>query len=77
MESEIKAGVWQGGIPGGHRYEWDLDQLDVVAAISLRPKDGNNLDPIFRSIDEILDDGDSATGNFVQNSDRYMLILER
>ncbi len=77
METEIKAQIWHQGVPGGHLYEWDFDQLNIIAAISIRPKDGNNSDPIFQAIDEMLDDGDIETGNFVLNGDRYMLILER
>jgi|UniRef100_UPI00404A46C2 prepilin-type N-terminal cleavage/methylation domain-containing protein len=58
----------------GGRWNWDKDRLGIVAAIATT---GVTADAIqMAEIDAIIDDGNLATGLFVENSGRYMWVLE-
>jgi prepilin-type N-terminal cleavage/methylation domain-containing protein len=58
----------------GGNWDWEHMAMGVTAGISLR---ASNADPAtLERIDDILDDGNLMTGNFISNGDRVTLILE-
>lgn len=58
---------------GGY-WDWEYQAMGVTAGISLRE---SNADPAtLERIDEILDDGNLLTGNFISNGNRVTFVLE-
>jgi prepilin-type N-terminal cleavage/methylation domain-containing protein len=58
----------------GGNWDWEYQTMGVVAGVSLYQ---SNAEPeILERIDEILDDGNLLTGNFISNGDRVTLVLE-
>lgn len=76
VSDQLQAKQWMETLPGGHLYEWDLDQNGITAAISIRPKSDYMDDPLFAAVDAMLDDGSTDTGSFRLVADRYMFVLE-
>jgi len=61
-------------IPGGW-YDWEYDRAGFKASISLAYE--RDFPEVFIKVDQILDDGNLATGSFVKAGGRYFYILER
>ena len=59
---------------GNGRWDWDFESTKVRAGISLK---GSSLDPaIIRRVDTILDDGNLASGRFINTSSGATYVLE-
>ncbi|HKJ91358.1 MAG TPA: hypothetical protein VJ960_09525, partial [Oceanipulchritudo sp.] len=57
----------------GGNYDWEYQVMSVTAGISIV---GSNLDTrLAEKIDEILDDGDLSSGQFISNGARYTYVL--
>ncbi len=67
---------WYQPPPNGGIWDWEVNRLGFVASVGLSEGDGN-LDPaVYVKLDDILDDGNLATGVFRKSGDRYLYILQ-
>jgi len=76
VEGYIRGTSWGERAPNGGYWDWELDRLGFVAGVGLSTGPRDN-PAVFVRVDEILDDGNLATGTFVRLSDRYVQILEQ
>jgi prepilin-type N-terminal cleavage/methylation domain-containing protein len=74
MDGALPMGAWGERTPAGGFYDWDQDVFGITAAVSI---DNPTVDlAVLQRIDDVLDDGDLATGIFRQRSGGVMYILE-
>lgn len=57
----------------GGSWDWEYDRLGYTAAIALVI--GDDQPEVFQRVDEMLDNGDLASGIFVKSGDRYLYVL--
>jgi prepilin-type N-terminal cleavage/methylation domain-containing protein len=75
MSGELRDANWTGVNSLGGRWNWDYNNFGVTASISTT---GVTVDSAqMAEIDAKIDDGNLATGNFVENSGRYLYILQK
>jgi prepilin-type N-terminal cleavage/methylation domain-containing protein len=67
---------WYEPAPNGGYWDWEVGRLGVVAAVGLSQGDGNLDIAVFMRVDEILDDGNLGTGQFIRAGSRYAYVLE-
>jgi len=65
---------WAEKTPIGGQWDWDYNQSGVVAAVSVF--EPNRTPDQMRKIDEKIDDGNLATGNFRSRVSGYMYVVE-
>ena len=71
MEGELPKFTEETAVGG--KYDWEFQVMGVTAGISIV---GSNLDArLAGKIDEILDDGDLSSGQFIVNGARYTFVL--
>lgn len=71
MEGELPKFTEETAVGG--KYDWEYMTMNVTAGISIV---GSNLDArLAGKIDEVLDDGDLSTGQFIANGNRYTYVL--
>ena len=76
MSGELRDADWMSTNSLGGLWDWDYKQNGITAAISTVAVtvDDNNM----REIDAMIDDGNLATGNFVESAaGRYSYILQK
>jgi len=74
MSGEIKDTAWAADTAVGGQWDWDFQQFGITAGISIyEPTVGVAQ---MREIDQRIDDGDLATGNFRARSQGYIYILQ-
>ena len=73
MEDNI-TNTWQRTAPNGGYWDWEIDRFGVTAAVGL--SDEGTLEEAFYRVDQILDDGNLASGNFLLAGNRYLYVLE-
>ncbi|MGJ3242658.1 MAG: type II secretion system protein [Opitutales bacterium] len=74
MDDYMRTHGWTESTPVGGNWDWDFDVKGVYAGISItKPTAGD--DP-FVIMDEVLDDGDLSSGEFIKNDDRFTYVLE-
>jgi type IV pilus assembly protein PilA len=72
--------AWQAGVngAGGGTYDWDYNVDNITAGIVIAINPANNADPVWAAVDQIIDDGNTATGNFfLVSSNRYKWIIAK
>jgi len=70
----LEGTAWFQPPPGGGYWDWEFDRLGYTAAIGLALN--SDWPEVMLRVDQILDDGELASGNFVQVSNRYLYVLE-
>jgi type IV pilus assembly protein PilA len=78
--ANFPAAAWLGGVKaaGGGLYDWDFNVDGITAGIVILIDPSNNADPVWAAVDQIMDDGNTATGNFfLVAPNRYKLIIQR
>ena len=70
----LEGSAWFQPVPGGGYWDWELNRFGHKASVGLS-LDEDRPD-IMQKVDDILDDGNLATGSFRKASDRYIYILE-
>jgi type II secretory pathway pseudopilin PulG len=75
MEGHLRVSVWGRETAIGGNYEWDLDVGGIKASIAVT----GPVAPArhLEIIDEIVDDGNLATGNCFYDGDKLIFVLER
>lgn len=74
LAGDISSTAWTSTNTLGGRWNWDVNRMGVVAAISTT---GVKADAAqMAEVDRMIDDGDLSTGLFVENGGRYMWVLE-
>lgn len=70
--------VWLAGVKGGGIYDWDYNVDSITAGIVILMDPSLTSNPVWAEVDRIIDDGNTATGNFFLVADnRYKLIVQR
>jgi prepilin-type N-terminal cleavage/methylation domain-containing protein len=74
LVGDISSKSWTETNTLGGRWNWDQNRLGITAAIATT---GVTVDATqMAEIDAMIDDGNLATGTFIENSGRYMWVLE-
>lgn len=74
MSGYISAARWQAGTSLGGEFDWDMGVFGVTAAISLYAPTVPSATLV--SLDELLDDGDLATGRLRSRANGILFVLE-
>jgi len=73
MEESISS-TWRRKAPNGGYWDWEIDRFGMTAAVGL--SDEGTLEKAFYRVDQILDDGDLASGDFLLAGHCYLYVLE-
>jgi prepilin-type N-terminal cleavage/methylation domain-containing protein len=68
--------AWTLPFEKGYQYDWDTNVNGISASVSIELNGGDVNDPVLQMVDQIIDDGNTATGSFRWVNDRYMYILQ-
>jgi prepilin-type N-terminal cleavage/methylation domain-containing protein len=69
--------AWSKTASNGGYWDWELNRHGVIAAVGLTEGTGQMDEAVFVKVDEILDDGNLSTGDFIQTSGYYIYILQQ
>lgn len=69
----LDANNWGAGTPIGGQWDWDRGVFGVTAALSVVAPDRTAAQMV--AIDDLIDDGDIATGRFRTRAGGYMYVL--
>lgn len=74
MAGYLKGFPWSEETVVGGNWDWEYEVFGIKAAVSVQG--GNWGDEQMIEIDELIDDGNLATGHFRRRSGGYMYVLE-
>lgn len=77
VQPYFEGSSWYQSAANGGYWDWELDRWGYVASVALTEGHGGLSDEVYSRVDDILDDGNLATGRFIQVSDRYLYVLEQ
>lgn len=66
---------WTSPTPITGQWDWDFQQYHFTAGVSVF-KPNRDANDIARRVDQIIDDGDLATGSFRARADGYIRVVE-
>jgi prepilin-type N-terminal cleavage/methylation domain-containing protein len=77
LEDYIKPEMWMAPTPLGGHWDIEKDEYGYESLLGVHFDDGNvRPDEIMAGVDDLIDDGDLATGNFQKfDDDRFYMIL--
>jgi type II secretory pathway pseudopilin PulG len=73
----FEGSTWSETAPNGGFWDWELNRHSVIASVGLTEGGGGMDEAVFEKVDEILDDGNLASGDFLKSSGYYIYILQR
>ncbi|WPJ94807.1 prepilin-type N-terminal cleavage/methylation domain-containing protein [Coraliomargarita algicola] len=76
-EPYLEGTSWYRVPPNAGIWDWKLNSSGVVASVGLSGGNGGLDVEVFERLDEILDDGNLATGVFRQSGERYLYVLQQ
>ena len=75
VELYLSEGDFESATPVGGRYNWDGPEVHSYAGVSIQGATAPST--LFARIDEIVDDGNLGTGDFLQTPNgRYTYVIE-
>lgn len=72
---DFKIDWWKADAELGGKWDWDVDQDGVNFSVSIN--EPTKLQPQMEEFDQLVDDGNLATGNFRKSGAKYRYIIEQ